>query len=184
MGGHEGLLHGEERIATLFCEPYLVLGDGRRPRSHPGPARVGGPALLTTSASLLVGPSHRSTFPVSCPCHAGSPVGERFRSCFYGKRKNAESIRHTHKKTQIPLSSTHSNRLHHVARERCGYRELRGERETGRTSNIASKTCVASKKWAWGALTWRACSIGCLRKNRSNLASSAWGVENGNERDP
>lgn len=84
MGGHEGLLHGEERIATLFCEPYLVLGDGRRPRSHPGTARVGGPALLTTSASLLVarpsrpllvvGLLHHLASHVLRPCHAKSPT--------------------------------------------------------------------------------------------------------------
>jgi hypothetical protein len=146
VGGHEGLLHGEERIAPLFCKPYLVLSDGRCTRSHPRPACIGRPTACTTSASLLTGPSHHLVSHVLRPCHAKSPiVRERFHSCFYGKRKDAESIRYTHKKTQIPFSIPAQTWLCHVAHERRGYRELRGERETGSTSNIASKPALRLK---------------------------------------
>lgn len=46
---------------------------------------------------------------------------KRFRSCFYGKRKNAESIRYTHEKMQIPFSTPAETLLHHVTHERHGY---------------------------------------------------------------
>jgi hypothetical protein len=84
VGGHEGLLHGEERFTPFFCEPDLMFGDGRRTRSHPGPAGVGRPATRTTSASplvasrlLVVGPSRHLTLHmlhVLRPCHAKSPT--------------------------------------------------------------------------------------------------------------
>ncbi len=56
----------------------------------------------------------------SLPCEV-TYVRERFRSCFYGKRKDAESIRYTHKKTQIPFSIPAQTWLCHVTHERHGY---------------------------------------------------------------